>query len=94
MEIKYPNYPTASLQGLVIAEAQELGLATPPDVLKFIIAMAVTEVEDEIEKLWAIGKRPEGTYDERFKKAARSELKAHANVLTQIATKFREERGN
>ena len=84
MDIKYPNYPTASLQGVVIEEAKKLGLATPPDVLKFIIALAVEEVEDEIEKLHAIGKRPEGTYDERFKKAARSELKAHANVLAQL----------
>lgn len=84
MEIKYPNYPTASLQGLVIAEAKKLGIPTPDDVLKFIIALAVSEVEEGIEKLWEMGKRPEGTYEERFSKAASVALKEHANVLVQM----------
>lgn len=69
---------------IVIEEAEKLGLAAPADVIKFITALAEEEIEDEIEKLWAIGKRPEGTYAERFTKAVRSELKAHAQVLAQM----------
>jgi hypothetical protein len=78
------DYPTQSLQGIVIAEAEKLGLEAPIDVVRFIINLACEEVEDEIEKLWAIGKRPEGSWGERFTKAVRSELKAHNLVLEQL----------
>jgi hypothetical protein len=69
---------------IVEVEAKRLGLRATPDVVRYIIALAEDEVETAVEELWEMGKRPEGTYEERFIQAVVVALKEHKQILEQL----------
>jgi hypothetical protein len=78
------NYTKVSSTEIVEIEAKRLGLRATPDVVRYIIALAESELEYEVSILWESGQRPEGTYEERFIKAVVVALKEHQQVLEQI----------
>jgi hypothetical protein len=70
-----------STSEVVIAEAEKLNIATDASFIRYITDLAEQNIEEEIDKLWVVGKRPEGTYWERFVREVQIELKEHRDFV-------------
>ena len=73
-----------NLNNVVIAEAEKLNVRTDASLIHYITALAEQGIEEEVDNLWVMGKRPEGTYRERFTREVIIALKEHIAVLTQM----------
>ena len=73
-----------NLNTVVIAEAEKLNVATDASLIRYITALAEQGIEEEIDNLWVMGKRPEGTYRERFTREVIIALKEHIGVVRQL----------
>jgi hypothetical protein len=73
-----------NLDTVVIAEAEKLNVTTDASLIRYITALAEQGIEEEVDNLWVMGKRPEGTYRERFTREVIIALKEHIQVVRQM----------